>query len=348
MKKRVITILIIVALILAAVMGIFHRATRMVFCNLTAARYNLPKEDEWSGGQILRDVPYADVSPTDTLDLYIPDGVEAPQLFVMIHGGGFILGDSQSRQLRLMLRYFRDRGYACASINYRLADEAPFPAAIEDCKAAIRFLRANADTYGYDAERMVVYGESAGGYLATMCSVSMDDEFNDLPFIGQTAQNDPSARVDVLINYYGHTSLAGLSDDLKTIGLPKLVYLVANNWMLGRTGGYEDFTSYWLRQNISEMTPEELARADIYHYIDENQDQLSGLSVWTIHGDADITVPLPVSERLHVRLMHIIGANSVLRIEPDMGHASDPLYSDKILNEVDGFIRAHLYAGEEK
>ena len=75
---------------------------------------------------------------------------------------------------------------ACASVNYRLAQEAAFPAAVEDCKAAVRYLRANADKYGYNADQITVFGESAGGY----------------------------------------TDIIGLDKDLKSIGLPRIVYTV--------------------------------------------------------------------------------------------------------------------------
>ena len=343
MKKKVLIVLVVIIVILAALLGIFHRATYLVFKNLTIPTVSLPKEDDWTGGQILKNIQYSDVSESDYLNLYILDGVEKPQLFVLIHGGGFIAGDADTKQIQLMYRYFRDHGYACASINYRLAQEAAFPAPVQDCKAAIRFLRANADVYGYDAEHIAVFGESAGGYLATMCSVTLDDEFNDLPFIGQTEENNPSARTDVLINYYGHVEMNDSAADLKAIGLPKPVYMIANNWMIGKTGGYEDFASYLLRKNVSEMTQDERNAVEPSYYLEKNASELSErLAAWTIHGDCDITVPLPVSQRLQERLEPILGENAQLRVEPGMGHASDPLYADDILAEVDEFIRAHL------
>ncbi len=344
MKKIVLRVVAVVLVVLIAALLIWHRAAFLVFKNLTIPTVSLPEEN-WTGGQILRDIPYAEASETNTLDLFLPDGVEHPQLYVIIHGGGFLFGDANTKQAQLMYRYFRDHGYACATLNYRLAGEAPFPAAIQDCKTAIRFLRANADQYGYNADQVVVFGESAGGYLALMCAVTTDEQFSDLPFIGQTADNNPSGKVDVLINYYGHTDIQHLDEDLKAMGMPKPVYLIANNWMFGHLDGFEDFTSCWLRKNVSEMTEAERNQADPHWYIQQNAAYIQDLSVWMIHGDCDITVPYAVSQRLYDQLLPILGQGQLTFVtSPGMGHASDPSYDDAVLAEADAFNRAHLHS----
>lgn len=334
------------ALLLAAacVLAVYHEAAYVVFRNLTVERFRMDESGDWEGGTEYLNVQYADVSESDCLDLYVPDSEEPVPLFVLIHGGGFIAGDSQSRQSQLMYRYFRDRGYACATINYRLAQEAPFPGAVQDCKAAIRFLRANAEKYGYDASCIAVFGESAGGYLAVMCAVTNDDEFNDLPFIGEEEAGEISAKVDVLVNYYGHLEKNSLEQDLQTLKLPRIVYDIGNYWITDEAlQGYENIDSFWLRQNVSQMTPEELAYSDPYTYINKNLNQDSNLDVWIIHGDCDITVPYLQSERLYDRLVELIGAERVsCRLVPDMGHASDPLYSDGELALLEDFLKEKL------
>ena len=342
-RKRAGFILAVIVLLLAVVIGMFHDAIRMTFCNLTVQTWPMPAVDDWPDGRVYLNVPYAEVSDSDYLNLYVPDTEEKPQLFVLIHGGGFIAGTAETKQTWLMYRYFRDHGYACATVNYRLAQEAPFPAAIEDCKAAIRFLRANADKYGYDAETVAVFGESAGGYLASMCAFTTDTEFSSLAFLGQTEGNNPSARVECLVDYYPFCDLTGLSDDLKAIGLPSFVYRIANGWMDGQLEDYEDFASYWLRKNVSEMTQAEIDAASPMAYLEKNAVELSGLSVYLIHGDCDITVPLPSSERLYQALQTSLGFDRVLfRVVAKMGHASDPLYADGILEEIDSFLKARL------
>ncbi|WP_454197764.1 alpha/beta hydrolase fold domain-containing protein [Nocardia sp. Marseille-Q1738] len=113
------------------------------------------------------------------LDLYLPEGVDRPPIVVWIHGGSFYSGDR-----RWLHRTFPDNsvftglvdaGIACASIDYRLSKEAIWPAQGEDVAAAIEFLRAHADEYGFDAERLGTWGDSAGGHLALMAAFTRKD-----------------------------------------------------------------------------------------------------------------------------------------------------------------------------
>lgn len=340
MHKRVrIMLLLLLAVILGTLVA-YRQAVYIVFCNLTVPTYQLDNTRDWGGGRTYLEVSYSDVSPSDYLNLYVPEAEDAPPLFVLIHGGGFVSGDAETRQVQWMYRYFRDRGYACATVNYRLAQEAAFPAAVEDCKAAIRYLRAHAAEYGYNAERIAVFGESAGGYLAVMCAVTNDQEFNDLNFVGQDETGDVSARVDVLVDYYGYIEELSLENDLKKMKVPKVVYQIANNWMNGALQDYESMLSFWLRKNVSEMSMEERSVFDPYTYIEENLGADNDLRVWIVHGDCDLTIPSMQSERLYNRLIELLGEDHVsYRLIPNMGHASDPLYSDDELEQLEGFFR---------
>lgn len=333
--------------VIAVTLAANYKAVRLVFYNLTVPVYDLDEaRDNWSGGATYLKVPYSNVSPSDYVNIYVPDSEDIPPLYVVIHGGGFVTNDAESRQAQWMYRYFRDHGFACASVNYRLAGEAPFPAAIEDCKAAIRFLRAHAEEYGYDAGRIAVFGESAGGYLAVMCAVTNDDEFNILSFIGQEETGDVSAKVDVLVDYYGAVEM-GMGKDVSEIGLPNVIYQIANSWIGGDVlQGFENVESFWMRKNISEMTPEELSISDPYTYMETNLPENNDLSVWIVHGDCDITVPYLQSERLNDRLVGILGADRVTyRLIPQMGHASDPLYSNEELELLETYLKNKLLEG---
>src|SRR6185295_6679368 len=107
------------------------------------------------------------------LDLYLPERASEPSpLIIWVHGGGWQNG-SKDGCPPLRSGYVR-RGYAVASINYRLSGHAVFPAQIEDCKAAIRWLRAHAKEYGYDADRIGVWGASAGGHLVALLGTTSD------------------------------------------------------------------------------------------------------------------------------------------------------------------------------
>lgn len=188
-----------------------------------------------------------------------------------------------------------------------------------------------------------MWGESAGGYLAVMCAVTNDSEFNALPFVGQEETGDVSAKVDVLINYYGAIE-KDWEKDLSDIGLPKPVYDIANFWINGEVlQGYESIESFWLRKNVSDMTPEELAYSDLYMYIKKNIMADSDLSVWIVHGDCDLTVPYPQSDRLYQCLTGLLGVNRVTyHLISGMGHAADGLYTNEELEQLETFLKKHL------
>lgn len=159
------------------------------------------------------DVPYARVAGRDlTLDLYMPAGVERPPLFVWVHGGAWRQGSKASPPVRFVV----DRGVALASLDFRLSTEAKFPAMVHDIKGAIRFLRANAATYGYRAERIAIGGDSSGGHLAALVGVTAgvaDLEGN----VG--GHPDQSSAVQAILDYYGASDLTTILDQSTPFGL---------------------------------------------------------------------------------------------------------------------------------
>jgi acetyl esterase/lipase len=113
------------------------------------------------------------------LDLYLPEGVHSPPIVVWIHGGSFHSGDRRWLHRTIpdnsVFTGLVEAGIACASIDYRLSKEAVWPAQKDDAGAAIEFLRAQAERYGFDADRMGVWGDSAGGLLALMTAFTRTD-----------------------------------------------------------------------------------------------------------------------------------------------------------------------------
>jgi acetyl esterase/lipase len=112
-----------------------------------------------------------------TLDLYLPSDRKSPHPLVLyIHGGGWTAGHSRQSgafdDFPGVLASLAARGYAVASLNYRLSSEAPFPAAIQDVKAAIKFIRAHGDEYSVDKSKGLVWGGSAGGHLAALAALT--------------------------------------------------------------------------------------------------------------------------------------------------------------------------------
>jgi len=129
----------------------------------------------------------------------VKDGQRLPAI-VCIHGGGFRAGDRKGWDGRCKM--LAERGYVAVTVEYRLAPKHQFPAAVEDCKAAVRWLRLNAEKYHVDPDRIGVTGDSAGGHLALFLGVTGDVH----DFDGD--QNPgPSSRVNCVVDFYGPSDL---------------------------------------------------------------------------------------------------------------------------------------------
>lgn len=152
--------------------------------------------------EIIRDIRYSiQGHPKQRLDiLRLKDAPEGPMpVLVWIHGGGFTGGNKDSGYARL-IRFVRD-GYLGVTIGYRLGPEVAFPAHLQDCKCAIRFLRAHAGDYNLDPDRIGVWGGSAGGNLVAMLGVTGGiGEFE-----GDGGWQNYSSRVQAVVEYYGMT-----------------------------------------------------------------------------------------------------------------------------------------------
>jgi acetyl esterase/lipase len=147
-----------------------------------------------------RDVAYASASPRQRLDLYVPSSGAAPYpLVVWIHGGGWERGD-QTLAPDAPVRTLLTDGFAVASVDYRLSQDAPFPAQIDDVKAAVRFLRANAVTWSLDPKRFGAWGDSAGGHLAALLGTTGGVATFDAAALGNV---DESSRVQAVVDWYG-------------------------------------------------------------------------------------------------------------------------------------------------
>jgi acetyl esterase/lipase len=156
------------------------------------------------------------------LDLYFPaDTLRRPvPLIVWIHGGGWRGGSRTDSALALL---WRDSGFAVASVDYRLSKQARWPAQIHDVKAAVRWLRANADTLELDTGRVVAWGESAGAHLASFLGVTGPadtlegnvslvryggvrvDSLGNRLFDTASSAPAPGSHVHAVVDYYGGT-----------------------------------------------------------------------------------------------------------------------------------------------
>lgn len=133
-----------------------------------------------------RDVPYVDGGNVKQhADIYIPPGEGPFPAVLMIHGGAWASGSKGH-----MLAHARavvEAGYTVVSINYRLAPKHPFPAQLEDCLAALQWMRTNAKKYKIDICRIATYGYSAGGHLACLLAMSNGDHGGEFKAEGDGA-----------------------------------------------------------------------------------------------------------------------------------------------------------------
>ena len=156
------------------------------------------------GVEVTRDVEYGNPGGKRPLllDLYRPKGNSEPApALIFIHGGGWKGGKKED--YRVYAHAFAKLGYVVASISYRFSQESVFPAAVQDAKCAVRWVRANASKHGVDPERLAVVGGSAGGHLAMMIGYSPDVAELE----GNGGHAGVSSRVAAVVDLYGPTDL---------------------------------------------------------------------------------------------------------------------------------------------
>ena len=163
--------------------------------------HRLTREVEEHIKKKVLDIPYCNQSPSQILDIWYPNEEKTKPYPVIIHfhGGGFARGGHREDSCEPMLRG-TDRGYVVVSAEYRKSGEARFPAMLYDAMAAIRFLKANADKYQLDKERMALWGPSSGGWLVSMAALTAGNPaFEDLTM----GYPDVDARVQAVIDWCG-------------------------------------------------------------------------------------------------------------------------------------------------
>ncbi len=213
------------------------------------------------------------------LDLYVTRTPDKPlPTMVLIHGGGWTGGQKEGRNL-LLVSYLL-MGMNVVNVEYRLAKNAPAPAAVEDCRCALRWVIQHAKEYGIDPSRLAVTGDSAGGHLALTTGM--------LPASAGLDRQCPGTeelKVSAIVNWYGISDVNDLLD-----GPNMKSYAVT--WL----GSAPD------REQIAKrVSPINYVRAGLP-------------PILTIHGDADPTVPYPQSVRLHKALEQAGVPNELMTI----------------------------------
>jgi acetyl esterase/lipase len=272
-------------------------------------------------------VAYATVSASQKLDLYVPTATNGPlPLIIRIHGGAFSAGDKSSEASAVPA--LTARGYAMASLNYRLSGEALFPAGAQDVKAAVRWLRANAATYGIDPNRFAAWGWSAGGYFAQLLGATGDQPtiFDDFTL----GNSNVSSAVQAVVSWYGLTDF-GTMDSQQQANPP---VSCPTSWLVHDAPNSPE--SIWLGAALTNI-PAKVAQANLTNYI-FTAGYLPPFQ--EAHGNDDCLVPWAQDVELNAALTNR-GAISQLTIEPGWTHG-DPRFASMLTTPALNFLDAQL------
>jgi acetyl esterase/lipase len=269
------------------------------------------------GVRIIRDLTYATVGMQRLqLDLYLPEEAHAPlPVVIWIHGGGWVTGERSPCPVAPLAT----RGYALASISYRLSTgsaDTAFPAQLHDCKAAVRWLRANAWRFGLDGARIGAWGASAGGHLAALLGTVQGDPALE----GDDRGTGVSSRVQAVCALFPPTDFMHLEEEQDDHWR---INLVAKALLHGPPSAN--------RALAAAASPVSHASKDSAPFL-------------LIHGTADAVVPPAQSERLHAAL-RTAGADSTLVLIPGMPHGNRTLARQDLRDAVHAFFDRVLRPG---
>jgi acetyl esterase/lipase len=296
---------------------------RRKFERVDEASIRIPRADVSHIKRKWLDIAYADSSQAQKLDLYLPEEGDGPfPVVVHIHGGAFAIGDKRDIHLMSVLRGL-ERGYAVASVNYRLSGEATFPAGLQDVKAAIRWLRANSEQYHLDGERIVAWGGSSGGNLAAMVCLTADvAELEDLGL----GNAEVPCHVQAAVDWFGPTDFLKMDEQLAESGLGLADHSEADSP-----------ESRYLGAKLTEIL-ETVQRANPMTYIHADMPP-----ILIQHGRLDPLVPVQQSEIFAQKLEQIVGPDRFeFDILEDAGHGDPKFESEENVNRVFRFIDLYL------
>jgi acetyl esterase/lipase len=269
-----------------------------------------------AGVRALRDLDYVgNGHPLQKLDLYLPEDATGPlPLVVFVHGGAWLTGFKE-HGLPLHLAGAR-KGFAVASIDYRLASDGPFPIMIQDCRAAIRWLRANSSRYQIDPARIGAWGSSAGGHLVALLGTAAEHtEWDDVG-----GSPGVSARVQAVCDWYGPADI------------PRFAAAPHN--------ARAELAIKSLLGGLAQDKPDLAAKASPVTYVSRDDPPFL-----IIHGDADSTVPIEQS-RILIDKLKDTGVDATMIVVKNGRHGgwgedTEPALP-AILDSVTSFFETHL------
>ncbi|MEO5302285.1 alpha/beta hydrolase [Enterococcus cecorum] len=311
-------------------------------------RKNQPKIDvkDYQG---FFDIAYGKDSSEQELDIFLPtDSTKTKHpVIISIHGGGFVACDKRNGEMIQPMLTGLERGYAVVALNYRLAPNTKFPKPVQDIKQAIRFLKANADTYHLDPDLFFVWGGSAGGYMTLMSCVFQDEPLFDNPDDPNLEQNtniagavawyplsdfatcDDELKINSYINRFTRSEIVDTSDEYE----PALPVLAENAFPFHEAPN--SVTELFLGISFDKNHPV-MQQASPIHYL-QSGTNLPPLFIQ--HGSADEIVPMQQGIRFAIRAKESSESNQVtLEIIPNAIHSSKLFETKKNIERVLDFI----------
>jgi acetyl esterase/lipase len=212
--------------------------------------------------------------------------------------------------------FLTESGFAVASINYRLSQHDVFPAQIQDCKAAVRWLRANAEKYNLDADHIGAWGSSAGGHLAALLGTSGREKELE----GKGGNEKQSSRVQCVVDFYGPTDLENA----------------------GGVHDRPDSPIYKLLGGPASSKNDKAKLANPINFVDKDDPPFL-----IVHGDRDTTVPFSQSELLQAALKKAKVDVELVTV-PRVGHGGPDFFNKTRQTKVKEFFEKHLVKAEKK
>jgi len=257
----------------------------LIFCSLTVSDafcQHLDPATEWAtsvgfGAQLYQNIVYQKAGSLDLrLDVITTGSASGPRpVVIFFHGGGWVQGAKENHLLKLLP--YLARGMDGVNVEYRLADQAQAPAAVEDCRCALHWVVQHAKEYGFDTNRIVVAGESAGGHLALMTGMLNPTEGFDssceLPPDQWSGHGGPiDVKVAAIVNFFGPSDVAEFLQPPNSA-----------NFVIRWIG---DPSRTDLAKRVSPLT-----------YVRKGSPPII-----TVHGDKDPVIPYEQAVRLHKAL----------------------------------------------
>lgn len=300
----------------------------------------LPTEPEIDVTQFAKvelDLPYADQSENQILDIFYPSEGEGPYpVVILFHGGAFAAGHKRTHYIKSMCQPVT-QGYAVVTVEYRLRQEATWPAQLIDGKAAIRYLRANAEKLNLDPDRFAVWGNSAGGTVTQLLAVTGDNEEMDDLSVGVEA----STKVDCAIAWYTISELCS-SEQFSFDIFEERKRTGAGKGMMPGGGETNDSMFTVLLGYNPLLYPERTCKVSPISFVDENCPPML-----IQHGTNDLVIDYHQSVYMANRIKAMCGEDRVeLELFEGEPHGSQVIKANENITKCIDFLDKIFFDGK--